>query len=110
MERGMSKGLSEVLDKAIAELGAGQSIEVCLESYPEYAPELGSLLRTATELQAEAAAPLLPDLEAWLPTGARDFAAIAEQMLSQREAPRPARVRRLHPPRPTAGLSAILDE
>ena len=49
----------------------------------QHAAALEPLLRAGERLRAEAAEPLPPDLEDWLPAGARDFAAIAEQMAPQ---------------------------
>jgi uncharacterized protein DUF5667 len=99
MKRGAREDLTEILDKAIGELDAGGRIEEYLDAYPQFASDLDPLLRTTAALQAEAATPLPPDLEAWLPTGARDFAAIAEQMLAQPTAPAKATVRRTRPAR-----------
>jgi hypothetical protein len=115
MERGAREGLSEVLDQAITQLGAGESIEEALDAHPQHALALDPLLHAATALQAAAATPLPPDLEAWLPSGARDFAAIAEQMLSQPTAPQPASASRLQRGRRAARLATpeialILDE
>src|SRR5262245_17945385 len=95
MERGGREGLSEALDQAIKQLGAGESIEEALDAHPEHAPALDPLLQAAAALQSAAATPLPPDLEAWLPDGAREFTAIAEQMLTQPAAPQPASASRL---------------
>jgi hypothetical protein len=88
MERGMRGDLSEILDKAIAQLGAGESPEEYLAAHPQFALELDPLLQTATALQGEAATPLPPEMENWVATaGARDFAQLAEQMLAQPAVP-----------------------
>src|SRR5215211_7854519 len=79
-ERSVRKSLPDALDQALARLHAGESVEGCLDAFPQYAAALEPLLRTGDRLRASAAEPLPPDLEHWLPTGARDFAAIAEQM------------------------------
>jgi hypothetical protein len=115
MERGGREGLSEVLDQAIKQLDVGESIEDTLEGYPQHAPALDPLLQTAAALQATAATPLPPDLEAWLPTGAREFTLIAEQMLSQPAIPESASASRLRNGRrasrlPTPEIALILDE
>src|SRR5439155_4443515 len=62
--------------------------EASLTEHPDLSADLVPLLRASAQLRVQAAEPLPPDLERWLPTGARDFAAIAEQM-----APRYARRR-----------------
>jgi Domain of unknown function (DUF5667) len=85
-DRKVQENLSEVLDQALARIRAGESIEACLDDSPQSAPALTPLLRTGALLHDEAATPLPPDLEAWLPSGARDFAAIAQQMLPQQSA------------------------
>src|SRR6266545_2952926 len=113
-EQRAHENLSEILDKAIAQLGTGESIEACLETYPQHAHALDPLLHAAAALQAEAATPLHPDMEAWLATGARDFAAIAQQLLPQPGAARPARAprrARVHHSahHTTSDLSTILD-
>src|SRR5262249_26777613 len=115
MTRRRREDLSEVLDKAITQLGSGESIEETLNANPQYAPELDPLLHAAAALQAEAQTPLPPDLEAWLPTGARDFAAITEQMLSQPAMPQlesAARIRRTFNVSSTSAptIALILDE
>jgi len=79
-ERSVIKGLPDALDQALAQLQAGESVEATLDAFPEYAAALEPLLRTSDRLRASAAEPLPLDLEHWLPTGARDFAAIAEQI------------------------------
>ncbi|MDQ2998671.1 MAG: DUF5667 domain-containing protein, partial [Chloroflexota bacterium] len=80
-ERSVIKGLPDALDQALAQLQAGESVEATLEAFPQYAAALEPLLRAGDRLRASAAEPLPLDLEHWLPTGARDFAAIAEQMV-----------------------------
>ena len=82
----MQENLSEVLDQALARIRAGERIEACLDDYPQYAPTLTPLLRTGALLHDETTTQLPPDLEAWLPSGARDFAAIVQQMLPQQSA------------------------
>src|SRR5688500_15756232 len=82
-ERSLSKSLPDMLDQALARLRAGESVEECLDAYNQHARTLEPLLRAGERLRAEAEVPLPPDLEAWLPAGARDFAAIAEQMAPQ---------------------------
>jgi hypothetical protein len=79
-ERSVNKELSDALDQALAQLRSGESVEGCLAAYPQYAAALEPMLRTGEQLHATAAEPLLSDLEAWLPAGALDFAAIAAQM------------------------------
>jgi hypothetical protein len=79
-ERSVTKSLPDVLDQALARLQKGESVEGCLDAFPQYAAALEPLLRAGAQLRASAAEPLPPALENWLPTGARDFAAIAEQM------------------------------
>jgi hypothetical protein len=105
MGRGGHEGLSEALDQAIVQLGAGESIEETLDAHPQHARALDPLLHAAATLQAEAATPLPPELEAWLPIGARDFAAIAEQMLSQPAASLPVSAPRLRGGRRSARLA-----
>lgn len=80
-ERSVIKGMPDALDQALAQLRAGESVEGCLAAFPQYAAALEPLLRAGDQLRASAAEPLPLDLENWLPTGARDFAAIAEQMV-----------------------------
>src|SRR5260221_2570407 len=80
-DRSVTKGLPDALDQALARLRAGESVEGCLDAFPQYAAALEPLLRAGDRLRASAAEPLPLDLEHWLPTGARDFAAIAEQMV-----------------------------
>jgi hypothetical protein len=114
MERGGHEGLSEALDQAIKQLGAGESIEEALDAYPQHAPALDPLLQTAATLQATATTPLPPELEAWLPAGAREFAAITEQMLWQ-PAPQPSPALSLRGSRraarqATPEIALILDE
>src|SRR5262245_20685698 len=82
-ERSQTKSMPDLLDQALARLQAGDSVEASLDAAPQHAAALEPLLRMGALLRAEAAAPLPPDLEAWLPAGARDFAAIAEQMALQ---------------------------
>ncbi len=113
MERGAHEDLSEVLDQAIIGFGAGERLEECLDTYPEFASELDPLLRTAAALQAEAATPLPPEMAAWLDTGARDFAAIAEQMLAPASKSRRAPVHRASrrgARHATSDFSTILDD
>src|SRR5262245_13579240 len=106
MERAGRENLSEVLDQAITQLSTGESIEQALDAHPQHADALDSLLHAAAALQAEAATPLPAEIEAWLPTGARDFAAIAEQMLSQPAAPLSVPAPRLRGSRRAAQLAA----
>jgi hypothetical protein len=73
----------DILDQALMRMRAGESIEASLADHAELADELQPLLLAADLLRAEAATPLPPDLEAWLPAGARDFTAIAEQAASR---------------------------
>src|SRR5690349_9288046 len=80
-ERSVIKGLPDALDQALARLQAGESVEGCLDAFPQYAAALEPLLRAGDRLRASAAEPLPLDLENWLPTGARDFAAMAEQLV-----------------------------
>src|SRR5689334_13250575 len=80
-ERSVTKSLPDALDQALARLQAGESIEGCLDTFPQYAAALEPLLRAGERLRVSAAEPLPTDLENWLPAGARDFAAIAEQMV-----------------------------
>src|SRR4029079_14334697 len=80
-ERSVIKSLPDALDQALVQLKAGESVEDCLDAFPQYAAALEPLLRAGDRLRASAAEPLPADLEHWLPTGARDFAAIAEQMV-----------------------------
>ena len=79
-DRSVTKGLPDALDQALARLKAGESVEGCLAAFPQYAAALEPLLRAGDRLWASAAEPLPVDLEHWLPIGARDFAAIAEQL------------------------------
>src|SRR5262249_24002134 len=79
---------ADALDQAIARMRDGESIESSLADHPNLTDDLVPLLRAGAQLRAQAATPLPPDLERWLRAGARDFAAIAEQM-----APRYARRR-----------------
>src|SRR5437773_1545589 len=89
-EHKVPESLSEVLDRALERISAGESVETCLAAYPEHASALAPLLCTGALLHAEAAAPLLPDMEEWLAQGAREFTAIAQQMLPQQAVePRP---------------------
>jgi hypothetical protein len=113
-DRKVQENLSEVLDQALARIGAGESIEACLDDYPQHVPALTPLLRTGALLHDEATTPLPPDLEAWLPSGARDFAAIVQQMLPQQSAQpqqaiAPARAGKRISPSVPASLSEILD-
>jgi hypothetical protein len=78
---------SEILARSITQLATRESIEECLDVHPEHAPKLDPLLIAA--LQAAAATPLPPELEAWLPTGAREFTAIAERMAARYARRRP---------------------
>jgi hypothetical protein len=71
---------SDLLDQALRRMRAGESIEASLAEQRDQLAELQPLLRVSAMLRAEAATALPPDLEAWLPTGAHDFAVIAEQM------------------------------
>src|SRR6188508_328576 len=80
-ERSVIKGLPDALDQALARLHSGESVEGCLDAFPQYAATLEPLLRVGNQLRASAAEPLSLELENWLPAGARDFAAIAEQMV-----------------------------
>ncbi|NWG22785.1 MAG: hypothetical protein HXY39_20970 [Chloroflexi bacterium] len=75
--------LTDALDDALARMVRGVSIEECLVSYPQLAADLEPLLSIADLVRHEAALPLPPELERWLPTGAQEFAAIAEQMLAR---------------------------
>src|SRR5262245_13269668 len=79
-----------ILDEALDRVAGGASIEDCLDAYPEHAHDLAPLLRTGVVLRAQAATPLPPDLEAWLPAGRRDFAAIAERLAPRYARRRPA--------------------
>lgn len=114
-ESSVPENLSEVLDEALTRLSRGEQLEACLEDYPQHAPVLEPLLRTSALLQAEAATPLHPDLETWLPTGARDFAAIAQQMLPQQvpqsqPAAAPVRAGKRTARRTQQDLSDVLDQ
>src|SRR4051812_5167083 len=80
-ERSVTKSLPDALDHALARLHAGERVVCCLGAFPQYAAALEPLLRAGDRLRASAAEPLPADLENWLPAGARDFAAIAEQMV-----------------------------
>src|SRR5690242_11963464 len=51
MERGAREDLSEILDKAITQLGSGDSVEDLLDAHPQQAPALDSLLHVAAALQ-----------------------------------------------------------
>ena len=113
-ESKVQENLSEVLDQALARIRAGESIEAFLDDYPQHASTLTPLLRTGALLHEETTAPLPPDLEAWLPSGARDFAAIAQQMLPQQSAhpqqtTAPMRSGKRMTPSVPASLSEILD-
>src|SRR6266508_5579737 len=79
-DRSITEGLPEVLDQALARLKAGESVEVCLNAYPQHARDLEPLLRTGDLVIAQAATPLPPEMDEWLAAGARDFAALATQM------------------------------
>jgi hypothetical protein len=116
MEGGMREDLSEILDKAIAQLGAGESHEELLAAHPQFAPELDPLLQAAVALQSEATTALPVEMEDWVVgNGLRDFTQIAEQMLSpapaplSATAPRARRERRSKRSAPT-DMSDILDE
>ena len=77
-DRSTTESLPEVLDQALARLKAGESVEACLSAYPQHARDLEPLLRTGNSLNVEAATQLPPEMDEWLATGARDFAALAE--------------------------------
>jgi hypothetical protein len=79
-ERSLAPGLPEVLDQALARLQAGESVEACLDAYPQHATVLEPLLRAGDLLNAQAAISLPPEMDTWLATGAHDFAAIAAQL------------------------------
>ncbi len=49
------KEFNDILDKCLERIIRGETVEQCLTSYPEYAAELGPLLRTATVVQKAAA-------------------------------------------------------
>ncbi|HEX5691975.1 MAG TPA: DUF5667 domain-containing protein, partial [Roseiflexaceae bacterium] len=116
MERGMRGDLSEILDKAITKLHAGESPEEYLADYPQFAPELDPLLHAAAALHAEANTSLPVEMEIWVATaGALDFAQIAEQMTSQPEVPplvtpAPSRPTRRKRQAAATGVSALLDQ
>jgi len=78
-ERRAHKSLPEALDEALARINAGESLEACLADYPQHAPALEPLLRTGSLLRTQAELALPPELEVWLPAGARDFAAVAKE-------------------------------
>jgi hypothetical protein len=79
----------DVLDETLLRIARGEPASKYMADYPEHAAALDPLLRLGSHLRASAAMPLPAELEAWLPTGKRDFMAIAEQM-----APRYAQRRR----------------
>ncbi|MBK9711027.1 MAG: hypothetical protein IPO81_06755 [Kouleothrix sp.] len=103
-ERSLSEGLPESLDQALVRLKAGESVEACLTNYPQHAPALEPLLRVGSLVRLQAATPLPSELEDWLSDGAREFAALAEQM-APRYARRPRRA--AAPEQPT--LADVLD-
>ncbi|MEN9937194.1 MAG: hypothetical protein RLZZ387_3773 [Chloroflexota bacterium] len=90
--RSAPDGLIEALDLALARVGAGESLETCLENFAPHAADLAPLLSVDALLRAEAAKPLPPEMERWLHAGARDFRAIAQQIA-------PRRARRITGPR-----------
>jgi hypothetical protein len=49
----MSKDFDQILDECIDRINSGQSLEECLELYPEFAQELEPLLRAADELRSQ---------------------------------------------------------
>src|SRR5689334_9384346 len=91
-DRSTTERLPEILDQALARLKAGESVEACLDAYPEFARDLEPLLRAGDLMQAEMATPLPPEMDEWLAVGARDFAALAAQMAPK--AAKPARAAR----------------
>jgi len=110
--RSITEGLPEVLDQALARLKAGESVEACLNAYPQHARDLEPLLRTGDLLNVQAATQLPPEMDEWLATGARDFAALAAQMAPKVAKPAVrARGRRVAAaPSPHVQLADILDE
>ncbi|MCS6939417.1 MAG: DUF5667 domain-containing protein [Roseiflexus sp.] len=84
IRRSQQTALQEAFDEALACLLRGADINECLARYPQLAAELEPLLHIAGMVRAEAALPLPPELERWLPIGAQEFSAIAGQMLAQR--------------------------
>jgi uncharacterized protein (DUF433 family) len=77
-EKNAHVNLDQVLDQAIAQLQQGESIEACLARYPEYAAVLEPLLQISAELHAAADVTLPAEMEAWLATGAQEFAMLLE--------------------------------
>src|SRR5215212_9387037 len=102
-DRSTTESLPEVLNQALARLKAGESVEACLNAYPQHARDLEPLLRTSDLMIAQAATPLPPEMDEWLATGARDFAALAAQMApGATNRARRARGRKSAVPAPTA--------
>ncbi|MDW8231685.1 MAG: DUF5667 domain-containing protein [Roseiflexaceae bacterium] len=84
IRRSQQTALQEAFDEALTRLLSGADVNECLARYPQLAVDLEPLLQVAGMVRAEAALPLPPELERWLPTGAQEFSAIARQMLAQR--------------------------
>jgi len=111
-DRSTTESLPEVLDRALARLKAGESVEACLNAYPQYARDLEPLLRTGDLLSAQADTQLPPEMDEWLATGAREFAALAAQMAPKAaKSARHSRGRPLAPaPSANSQFADILDE
>lgn len=77
--------LTEAFDQALSRMLHGASVAECCASIPRaYAEDLETLLTTAQLVRHDTSAPLPQDLEAWLPNGAQEFAALADQLLARR--------------------------
>ncbi|ABU57751.1 DUF5667 domain-containing protein [Roseiflexus castenholzii] len=85
VRRSQQLDIAEAFDEALNRLLSGASIDECLARYPQAAANLEPLLEIAGLVRHEAALPLPPELERWLPTGAQEFSALAGQMLAQRQ-------------------------
>jgi hypothetical protein len=103
-----ARNIADTLDDALTRAGRGELAAAVLSSYPEQAGELEPLLRLGTRVRASALTPLPPELEAWLPTGKREFMAIAEQMAPRFAAQRRrAAARRLTAQRAAAAVVLV---
>lgn len=83
----MPESLTEVLDTALDMIQAGESVETCLARFAVYAAELEPLLRLSVSIDADQDAVLPAEVDAWLATGAHEFAAFAYAERATNESP-----------------------
>ncbi len=83
----MRVDIASILDKALADLRAGISVDECLRRYPTHAAELEPMLRTAAAIRYQATASLPPSLEQWLASSSSEIEQIARAAYARSDPP-----------------------